>query len=96
LARSYGKINRTEENGYHSYTTVFQTFIKDWLVEQNYNELQGWSLGCQSDDELLNNKMQTSTYHVSKSSQNYFNLYLCYIYILHIFIYEKFNILMES
>jgi hypothetical protein len=48
---------------------------------------QGWSLGCQSDDEPLNNKMQTSTYHVSKSSPNYFNLYLCYIYIYFAYFY---------
>ena len=79
-------------------TAILQYFkpLQDWLVEQNYNERQGSSLGCLSDDELLNNTMQTSTYHVSKSSQNYFNLYLCYIYILHIFIFEKFNILTES
>jgi peptidyl-dipeptidase A len=70
-------------------TAILQYFkpLQDWLVEQNYNELQGWSLGCLSDDEPLNNKMQTSTYHVSKSSPNYFNLYLCYIYIYFAYFY---------
>ena len=36
--------------------------LQDWLEEQNYNKHQGWPQGCPSDDELLNNKMQTSTY----------------------------------
>jgi peptidyl-dipeptidase A len=70
-------------------TAILQYFkpLQDWLEEQNYDERQGWSLGCPSADELQNNKKQTlSTDNNSKSSQNYLNFYL---YIFCIFLYMK-------